>query len=182
MGEFLQPHEGIQGIDRTRDDLLSITEGAMRRRVIILNIACELWKSALHGAHLPGGRALYERMSRPGLGDLVIETVGASHPTSRDADGEARAVTCFGILLGRRTEWACTDEKWQEYKGEAEAGDCPMTDDSRVTAEAAYVQYGPKAEDVCRWVNCSLSPESSIVPERRRPSLNGETATRSSCR
>lgn len=156
MGDWPQPHEGIKGINRTRDDLLSLTEPAMQRRVVLLRIASELWKAALNGAHTEAGQDLYQRMSKPGLGDLVIETVGMRHPLKRDADGEARAVTCFGILLGSRTEWACTDEEWQRYREEGAADGYPMPDDSRITTEAAYVQYGPGANDICRWVNCSL--------------------------
>jgi hypothetical protein len=156
MTKWPQPHEQISGIQRTRDDLLSIDEAAMQRRVVILTIARELWVSALNGAHLERGRALYERMQYPKVGDLVAETVGMSHPTRPDADGDARALTCFGILLGRRTEWACSDEEWQRYREEGEADGYPMPDESRVTTEAAYVQYGPSPDDICRWVNCSI--------------------------
>jgi len=154
--DWPQPHEGVRGVDRTRDDLLSITEAAMHRRVVILNIACELWKAALNGAHTSNGRALYQRMAGPRLGDLVIETVGASHPLARDSNGDARALTCFGILLGSRTEWACTDEEWAGYQREAENEGYPMTDSQRIAVTAAYIQYGPSAEDICRWVNCSI--------------------------
>lgn len=156
MENWPQPYEDVKGVDRTRDDLLSLTEPAMHRRVVILTIAAELWKSALNGAMTERGRPLYERMAHPGIGDLVAETVGMSHPTRKDADGEARAVTCFGILLGRRTEWATTDQDWQQYQREAETDGYPMPDSKRVTTEAAYVQYGPAAGNVCRWVNCSL--------------------------
>lgn len=156
MTDWPQPHESVSGIKRTRDDLLALDEAAMQRRVVILQIATELWRSALNGAHTESGRALYERMANPRMGDLVVETVGMRTPLGRDSEGDARAVTCFGILLGERTEWACTDEKWREYQAEAESEGEPLPDDSRVTTEAAYVQYGPEPGDICRWVNCSL--------------------------
>lgn len=156
MESWPQPHEDVKGTERTRDDLLNLTEPAMHRRVAILNIARELWRAALQGAHSESGRDLYQRMTNPGIGDLVVETVGMRHPLKRDSQGDVRAVTCFGILLGSRTEWACTDEDWQRYREEGAADGYPMPDDSRMTTEASYVQYGPAAADICRWVDCSL--------------------------
>lgn len=156
MESWPQPHEDIKGIDRTRDDLLVLTEAAMHRRLAMLNIAATLWKAALRGAHTDWGRPLYQRMANPEIGDLVVETVGMRTPTEKDAQGDARVVTCFGILLDSRTEWACTDEDWQRYREEGAADGYPMPDDARITEEAAYVQYGPKAKDICRWANCSL--------------------------
>lgn len=156
MEKWPQPHEGVAGVDRTEDDLLSLSGPAMNRRVVILSIARELWVSALNGAHLEHGRALYDRMQYPKTGDLVVETVGLTHPAKLDADGEARAVTCFGILLGQRTEWACSDERWQQYREDGETEGYPVPDESRVTTQASYIQYGPSADDVCRWVNCSI--------------------------
>lgn len=156
MTTWPQPHEGITGVNRTRDDLLILTEHAMHRRVVILSIASELWRAALRGANTEPGRALYQRMSNPSVGDLVVETVGMRHPTKVDSRGDARVVTCFGILLGSRTEWSCSDEDWQHYREEGEASGHPLPDESRITEKAAYVQYGPKAKDICRWANCSL--------------------------
>lgn len=156
MSKWPQPHEGVTGIKRTRDDLLALDEAAMQRRVVILQIATELWRAALNGAHTESGRELYERMANPRMGDLVVETVGMRTPLGRDSDGDARAVTCFGILLGQRTEWSCTDEKWREYQAEAEAEGYTLADADRITDEGTYVQYGPEPQDICRWANCSL--------------------------
>lgn len=156
MENWPQPHEGVKGVDRTLDDLLVLTEAAMHRRVAMLSIATELWRAALNGAHTGTGRALYERMANPEIGDLVVEVGGMRTPTKVDAQGDARVVTCFGILLNSRTEWACTDEEWLEHQKEGETEGYPAPDNSRVAAEAAYVQYGPSVDDVCRWVNCSL--------------------------
>lgn len=168
MTKWPQPHEGVKGTKRTRDDLLSLGEPAMRRRVVILSIAKELWKAALNGAHTQNGRALYERMSNPQIGDLVAETIGMTHPTRKEEDGEARAVTCFGILLGQRTEWSCTDSDWRRYQEEDAANGYPMPDSSRVTTESSYVQYGPNADDVCRWVNCSIIALPTSLPHHAR--------------
>lgn len=156
MSKWPQPHEGVFGIRRTRDDLLALDEAAMQRRVVILRIATELWRAALNGAHTESGRALYEQMTNPKMGDLVVETVGMQTPFGLDSNGDARAVSCFGILLGQRTEWACTDEKWQEYQAEAEVEGCTLSEAERVTERAAYVQYGSGPEDICRWADCSV--------------------------
>lgn len=152
MSKWPQPHEGVAGVKRTRDDLLSLDPAALRRRVIILDIARSLWQATLRGAHNEYGRSAYERMSKPRMGDLVVETMGMAHPSKADRDGSALAIHSFGIMLGERTEWACTNEKWQEYVEE----DSDLTDDDRATDTAIYVQYGPEPEDVCRWVNCSI--------------------------
>jgi hypothetical protein len=167
-----QPYHDITGTDRTHDDLLSLTEPAMRRRVAILGDALELWKSALNGGLTESSRGLYRRMTRPGIGDLVVETIGMRYPTRRDAQGDVRAVTCFGILLGTRIEWACTDEDWRRYQDEGAADGYHLPNDARVTTEAAYVQYGPSADDICRWTNCSLiamPPDLIRSAEERQP-------------
>jgi glycine cleavage system aminomethyltransferase T len=151
-----QPHESVQGIDRTRDDLLSLEGPALRRRVVMMDLAHALWKAALNGAHTESGRALYERMTNPRMGDLVVETTGMRHPGRADRDGSKSALHSFGIMLGERTEWACTDERWREYVEEAHEQGEELPDSSRVSTEAVYVQYGPKADDICRWVNASI--------------------------
>jgi hypothetical protein len=156
MENWPQPYEGVKGVDRTRDDLLVLTEAAMHRRLVMLSMASLLWGAALDGAHTETGHDLYRRMSNPGIGDLVVETVGMRSPAKVDAQGDARVVTCFGILLGSRTEWTCTDEDWQRYREEGAADGYPMPDDARMTEEASYVQYGSSADDICRWANCSL--------------------------
>lgn len=156
MENWPQPHEGVKGFDRNRDDLLVLTEAAMRRRLIMLCMAAELWKAALNGAHTETGHYLYQRMTNPEIGDLVVETVGMRDPVKVDAQGDARVLTCFGILVDSRTEWSCTDEDWQRYREEGAADGRPVPDDARMTEEASYVQYGSSAGDICRWVNCSL--------------------------
>lgn len=152
MPNWPEPHENVKGVDRTIDDLLSLDPAALRRRVIILDIARHLWQATLRGAHNEYGRGAYERMAKPRMGDLVVETGGMAHPSKADRDGSQLAIHSFGIMLGERTEWSCTNEKWREYLAE----DPDLTDDDRATDSAAYVQYGPKAEDICRWVNCSI--------------------------
>lgn len=64
------------------------------------------------------------RMQNPQPGDLVVETA-----TARKPGGERKG---FGVLLARRRE---------------PAGD----GESRASADAWYVQYGPDEQDVERW-------------------------------
>lgn len=151
-----QPHENVTGINRTRDDLLSLEVPALRRRVVMMAIANNLWKATLGAAHSEDGRSRYERMDKPRMGDLVVETMSMRNPDVMDASSEQRSIHGFGILLGEREEWSCSHEEWQQYVEEAAAEEEVLTLDDRLTMKALYVQYGPKADDVVRWTNCSF--------------------------
>jgi hypothetical protein len=89
---------------------------------------------------------MYERVRRPQVGDLVVET---STLYRAAPDGRLKS---FGILLEHRDEWGETDEEWAAAKIE----DDTLTEADRTTDHAWYVQYGPEPDDVCRWVNCSF--------------------------
>lgn len=151
-----QPHENVSGINRTRDDLLSLEVPALRRRVVMMTIANSLWKATLGAANSEYGRSDYERMGEPRMGDLVVETMSMRNPTVMDADSDQRSIHGFGILLGEREEWTCSHEEWRRYVEEAAADGDTLTLEDRATVKALYVQYGPKADDVVRWTNCSF--------------------------
>ena len=152
-----QPRENIQGIHRTRDDLLSLDDAALQRRVILVRIARELWEAVLRGAHGEHGRDVYQRMANPVMGDLVVEsTTSLRHPGEKDADGDLRATHGFGILLGVREEWTCSHEEWKKDVEEAREDGYVLTEDDRAVTEAAYVQHGPMPWDVTRWVNAEM--------------------------
>lgn len=151
-----QPHENVRGIDRTRDDLLSLEGPAVRRRAVILTMTYQSWQATLRGAHTEQGRAAYERMDTPRMGDLVAEMGTARHPRF-DTQAEKNAmVEGFGIFLGEREEWTCSHETWQAEVEQARREGTEYTLNDRATTKAMYVQYGPAAQDVCRWVNCSV--------------------------
>jgi hypothetical protein len=162
---YPQPHEGVTGADRLQDDLLDLDEGSLRRRAAMLRISCALWKATLNGANTEYGRAGYQEMTHPRIGDLVAEVGALRGPELPDHDGEARLVTGFGILLGDRTEWNCSHETWDREVADGVYGE-GLTLDDRATTRAFYVQYGPKAADVCRWVNCDLAalPTGALHP------------------
>lgn len=162
---FPQPREGITGTDRTEDDLLSLEDAAIPRRLLMIGMAHCLRKATLVGNPAPIVARMNERIRDPQPGDLVVEESTAYR---RDEDTQVKA---FGILLAHRTEWAQTDEEWaadveQERKAHeeflrgpyAQPGDAdePWEPDERMTDHAWYVQYGPKAGDICRWTNCSF--------------------------
>lgn len=151
-----QPHEKVSGIHRTRDDLLSLEGPALRRRVVMMTIANSLWKATLGVAHTEFGREEYKRMNKPRMGDLVVETMSMRNPDVMDADSEQRSIHGFGILLGEREEWTCSHEDWARYVEEAAADGDTMTLKDRATVKALYVQYGPQADDIVRWTNCSF--------------------------
>lgn len=144
---YPQPREGITGTDRTEDDLLGLDDKAVARRLMMIGTARALNSACLVGNPAPVVADMYARMRDPRPGDLVMET---GTPFRRnDPDAQIKG---FGILIGHREEWASTDEEWAA----ACAEDPDVREDERFHDHAWYVQYGPAAEDVCRWTNCEF--------------------------
>jgi len=101
-----QPHEDARGV--TRDDhLLSLSADALRLRDALITLTYHLRTALLVGDPAPVVRRMYERLSDPRPGDLVVES---SVIHSRDA---RRRVTGLGVLLLRRREWWHADEDWE---------------------------------------------------------------------
>lgn len=146
-----QPHEGVSGVDRTRDDLLSLEKAALARRVIMIDMAEKIYRLTLWAPHTPERAAEFSRMKNPRMGDLVMEVTIMR--AFRDIETRASG---FGILLGERTEWSSTDEQWNAYVAESAAEGLALTEEDRVTETAWYVQYGPAAGDICRWANADF--------------------------
>jgi hypothetical protein len=167
-----QPREGITGTLRDEDDLLSLDEKAIPRRAMMCAMAKCLQRAVTVGQPAPVVQRMSERMRHPQPGDLVVETsrMGRQHPD----------VEAFGILLAHRREWWSTDAEWAaEMAGEPEE---LRGTDNRPTDHAWYVQYGPRPEDVCRWVNCEfiaipLDPREAEIPVGTRDG-SGVTITR----
>lgn len=137
-----QPHEDIKGSPLS-DDLLSLDEKAVAHRDALIGMARLLHKACLVGDAAPVVVRIYDRLTKPQPGDLVV---GMSAMYSRDGDHRLKGL---GILLEKRVEWMETDEEWAELVADEEADT-----DERFTDEAWYIQYGPNAEDVCRWTDC----------------------------
>lgn len=146
-----QPHENVSGIDRTRDDLLDLSEPALARRILMIEMAEKIYWLTLWAPHTPERKADFDRMKNPRMGDLVIEVT--SMRRLRDIGSR---VDGFGILLGQRTEWASADKHWEARKAESAAGGHALTDEDRITETAWYVQYGSAAGDICRWANADF--------------------------
>jgi hypothetical protein len=146
-GQWPQPHEGIAGTDRD-DDLLSLDDRAVPHRDALIVMARHLRTATLVGQPAPVVRRMGDRLDRPEPGDLAVavEVLYGNRDTGT-------CITGLGIFLGERTEWASTDEQWAaECEEERAAGGNPEAD-GRMTDRAFYLQYGPAAGDVCRWVN-----------------------------
>lgn len=138
-----QPNEGVTGTDRD-DYLLSLAPEATAHRDMLITTAANL-----HSACRSANPTLYDRMAKPRPGDLVVilDIFWSQDP--------ARRMRGLGILLERRIEWYDTDEEWAAMIAEERAlGFEP--DEERRTDNATYVQYGPNAVDVCRWVDCTV--------------------------
>lgn len=147
---YPQPREGITGTPRTDDDLLDLDDRAVARRLLMAGTAQAIYTAVLVGNPAPRVAALYERMSEPQPGDLVMEL--SSRGRRRSGQDVDTTIKALGILIAHREEWASTDEEWAAEA--AEYGHDPVAD--RATDHAWYVQYGPAAEDVCRWTNCEF--------------------------
>lgn len=187
---FPEPHEGVAGTDRD-DDLLSLEDAAVPRRLLMGGMAKCLRDAVLVGNPAPSVARMWQRMKDPQPGDLVIET---STLFRRDEDTRIKAM---GILVAHRVEWCQKDADWEaEIERERAAheeflrgpyshpGDGPFdpSDHERLTDHAWYVQYGPKAGDICRWENCDFmmipaDPAAFAAPIGTRDG-NGVTLTR----
>jgi hypothetical protein len=143
---YAQPREGVAGTERTEDDLLSLDDRAVARRLLMIDTARALHSAALVGNPAPKVAEMYARMSDPRPGDLVMEVTSLFR--LRDVDTRIKG---FGILVEHRKEWAETDAEWEAMVEAGEVGE-----DDRFVDDAWYVQYGPAAEDVCRWTNCQF--------------------------
>lgn len=178
---YPQPREGISGTDRD-DDLLSLEEAAIPRRLLMAGMAKCLRDAVLVGNQAPSVARMWQRMKTPRPGDLVIET---STFYRRDEDDRIKAM---GILVDHRTEWWQTDEEWAAEIAQERAayeefllgsysqpGDGPFDPSTceRRTDHAWYVQYGPQAGDICRWVNCDFM----MIPADSSP-FRAEVGTR----
>lgn len=140
-----QPHEGIVGVDRSGDWLLSLDENATAHRDAILVVSHHLYRACLVGNPAPNVERMYGRITHPEPGDLVFVQDGAP---SRDVATRTKAL---GFLIAHRQEWWETDAEWAATKAKHEVPDA-----DRMTDHAWYVQYGPNPISVCRWTNCTL--------------------------
>lgn len=142
---MLQPHEGVQGTLRDDDDLLSLGDRAVAVRSVLIGLANHLYSAVLVGNPAPKVAAMYQRISNPKVGDLVVEM------TALYGTNVERKIKGFGMLVAQRNEWDSTDAEWEAYCSENPED---AASDGRWTDEAWYVQYGPQPDDVCRWTNC----------------------------
>ena len=150
-GPWLQPHEGVTGIDR-QDTLLSLEPAMVPLRTVLAATAAHLYAACLVGNPAPRVAAMLARVTDPRPGDLVIEDT-ARYGWRRYPDKLSRGM---GVLVLKRQEWAETDEEWAAYLAEEQQWrEGPVTDE-RPTDTGWYVQYGPSAADVCRWTNCGF--------------------------
>jgi hypothetical protein len=148
---YLQPHEGVTGIDRSDTDLLFLTDGALSRRQMMMGQALLLHSACLTYPRAPVIERMWERITHPEIGDLVMAT-----------DHRTREHKAFGYLVEERKEWWTTDKEWEEtlakeraYYEEHYPGE-DVEPEERLTDYAHYIQYGPQPADVCRWTNCTV--------------------------
>lgn len=180
---YPQPYEGVSRSARTEDDLLSLEDEAIPRRMIMAGMADCLYRAVLVGNPAPVVERMCARIRKPQPGDVVLVT----DSLRRDEDTRIKG---FGVLLARRVEWCQSDADLaaeiarmraegfagEEYIAALESGA------ERSAEEAWYVKYGPAADDICRWLNCSVI---AVLSDRREFDVpvgtrdgNGVTFTR----
>ncbi len=143
--QFKQPHEDVPR-PYGADPLLSLDEAAVPYRDALIAMSRHLSAATLVGNPAPVVQRMYDRLSAPQPGDLVVEQTSSWR---KDPENRLKG---FGRLVLRRREWWTTDEEWEARKADDEDED--LTDADRRTDEAWYVQYGP--DHICRWTNCSF--------------------------
>lgn len=154
---YPQPREGVRGTDRSGELLLSLAESSYAHRRAIAMLTTNLHRACLVGNPAPSVRKMYERMTSPRLGDLVV-VLDATYNRREDV------FRGLGYLLVDREEWYETNAEWEMIKKtELETG-YVMGDDERMTDRARYVQYGTSELDVCRWVNCTVIAALAVHP------------------
>ncbi|WP_410646244.1 hypothetical protein [Amycolatopsis sp. cmx-4-54] len=144
--DIKQPRQDVTGTDRPDLSLLSLTEPALEARAALIAMAAQLRTACEVADPAPVVHRMYTRMFDPVPGDLVVE-IGAT-----TAGAGTDLVTAFGLLVEHRQEWATTDEQWHAEQHR----DPGLTAQDRVREDAWYIQYGPAAGDLCRWVNCTF--------------------------
>ena len=149
MSELLQPHEGVAGIDRD-DWLLDLDMRALPHRDALASVAYNLQQASLVGNPAPIVKRIWDRISKPKIGDLVVESTYWF--PNRDEDHRAKSL---GILVAKRSEWACSDDEWAKTVAE-EDPEITAMEGRPIESDAWYIQYGSKAADICRWSNCTF--------------------------
>lgn len=126
--------ESVLGVDRD-DELLSLDDAAIPRRDALITLTLRQWNVYAEAASWdPEVAPRYERMKYPQVGDLVVE-----HTRAARSSDPIRRQRGFGFLLAERIETMADSDP-----------------DDPTMETAWYVQYGPAAGDVCRWVNCEF--------------------------
>lgn len=135
-----RPPVGVAPVTRPtgayRDDPLLSLEDPQATRRAILTLARRLWSATLMAHRAPAGVELLHRMRSPRSGDYVAEHGAAVRATAGwDPDDWYHGL---GVLIEARRE-----------------RDVPGVEDQNGW-EVFYVQYGPAADDVCRWENAEM--------------------------
>lgn len=172
MSTWPQPHEGVTGTERD-DPFLSLDEAIVPVRDWLRGFARHLQRATLVGDPAPVVARMFDRITHPQPGDLVVESSTLYRPF------DDTVIKGVGFLVLERREWWQTDE---EYQADI-AADAQYADEERTTDHAWYIQYGPHAVDICRWTNCSFvvlpRPDEQFDLPIGTPTGNGVTLTRS---
>jgi len=140
-----EPHEAVVGTWRPHS-VLSLDDAAIPFRDALLRMAYHLRTAITVGHPAPVVERMETRIRRPQPGDLVAEADALMQRSTPE-----QRLHGLGILIETRVELMFTEQERREILAAGGAGD-----EGEVTAVAAYLQYGPKPEDICRWTDFDL--------------------------
>jgi hypothetical protein len=131
VAETFEPWVGLRPIKCTPEQmlLLGVTDQDLFYRDTLMQVTSHMIGSALR---TPYGSGYYERMSRPYIGDLVMEYSRGWWSN----DLRIRAWS-FGVLVGKRVEWQKPEQGTRLPE----------------SCLAHYVRWGRGTDDIQRWEN-----------------------------
>lgn len=147
-----EPWQDIKLVEPTQAqaDLLAVDDQSLAYRDTLMQVTSHLVGAALRTPYHSG---YYEKVSKPQVGDLVME-----YTTGWWSQSLRTRAWSFGVLAAARDEWWYTAEEWAAVVAAGEARGQP-----RPHGQTFYIRWGRQPEDIQRWVNSQVI----LVPMNR---------------
>ncbi len=144
------PYEGVVG-PTGHPLLLSVNDRFLPVREALIRMGWHLLCATQVAPQAPVVARIYQRITNPQPGDLVVERTGLlRHLTESSPDRRAEFHrTAFGIFITAREEWVPDPTRPAPPPGGADAG-------GLVPGLVHYLQYAPQQGAVSRMVNSML--------------------------
>lgn len=131
-----------------------------RRRIYLLQLiainAYAAYCNVLMGTSAPRGREIFERMTHPEPGDLVLET-STIWQAARHAEDVPKQLPCLGVLLRVVDEPVCTQADLDAMHAEGDSYTSPNESLADIPRERVwYIQPLDNSVPEYRWTNASF--------------------------